>query len=370
MEQFQEGQRVPSLDGMRAVAIGIVVLAHSLGTRYFAYRKQVYQVVGDLGPLGVRVFFIISGFLITSILLKELAGTGTLSLSRFYFRRAFRIFPAFYCFLGVMCVLNFCHVISIPYWDRITAATYTINYREQRQWFLTHCWSLAVEEQFYLVWPLALFWLGRRRALLGAMSILIIVPLLRVLTAVLLPGHRSGIPWEFHTVCDGLATGCLLAGFRDRLAGFSAYRKALNPAFVLLAASGIFAVSFISYHNYLVRILIGPTLMNLQLAWILDMVITHHGSRVGRFLNCAPVTFVGVLSYSLYLWQQPFLHRSEHTMMFFPLNILLAFGMACLSYFCVERPCLRLRNACRIVRAAAAPNQPRHPPVASQNTGV
>src|SRR4051794_20214137 len=102
IEYFNEGKRIPSLDGMRAIAIGIVLLAHVLGTTPFLTRSQVYHVVGNLGPLGVRLFFIISGFLITTILLRELEQEGGISLRRFYLRRAFRIFPAFYAFLGIM----------------------------------------------------------------------------------------------------------------------------------------------------------------------------------------------------------------------------------------------------------------------------
>ena len=207
IDYFHDGRRIPSLDGMRAVAIGIVILAHALGTRHFLYRKQVYEVVGDLGPLGVRIFFIISGFLITSILLQELGQTGCVSLRRFYLRRAFRIFPAFYCFLGVMLLATWCMGYSIPFAEWTAAATYSINYLEHRDWYLTHCWSLAVEEQFYLLWPLTIWWLGRRRALVIAIFIVVLVPWIRVVTAVVFPAHRYSIPWEFHTICDGLATG-------------------------------------------------------------------------------------------------------------------------------------------------------------------
>src|SRR4051794_27582900 len=103
---FNKGRRIPSLDGMRAVAISIVLLAHASGTRNLLYRKQIYQIAGDLGPLGVRIFFVISGFLITSILLREIETTRTLSLGQFYLRRVFRIFPAFYCFLLVILLVQ------------------------------------------------------------------------------------------------------------------------------------------------------------------------------------------------------------------------------------------------------------------------
>jgi peptidoglycan/LPS O-acetylase OafA/YrhL len=354
IEYFNEGQRIPSVDGMRAVAIGTVIFAHALGTRHLHYQKTVDQVFGDLGSLGVRVFFVISGFLITSILLRELEQTGTLSLKRFYLRRGFRIFPASYAFLGIMLLVNWIASLAIPLWDWVTAATYTINYNERRNWYLSHCWSLAVEEQFYLLWPWTLKFLGRRKGMILAGTLLAVVPLLRGGIAGFFPEHRSGIPWEFHTVCDGLATGCLLAGFQGQLASVAIYRKIRTPFFAGVAVLGILLVNSISNQNPVIRILIGPTLVNLQIAWLLDIVMTHRHSLLGRLLNSAPMVFVGVLSYSLYLWQQPFLTWSRNALQSFPLNVALALAAACGSYYLVERPFLRLRKRLE---------PPGHPPV-------
>lgn len=344
IEHFNDGKRIPSLDGMRAVAIGIVILAHAIDTTTFLTRGQVYQITGNLGPLGVRFFFVISGFLITSILLRELEKTGTLSLRRFYLRRAFRIFPAFYCFLGIMLVINWCGFVSVPAGDWLSAATYLINYREHREWNLTHCWSLAVEEQFYLLWPTLLWWLGRRRALFGAMLAVLIVPFIRYGTLKFFPGHSYGIPWEFHTVCDVLATGCLLAGFRDRLGASELYCRIRTPFFAGVAFLTLFVINSIAYGHPQISTLIAPTLINLTMAWLLDIVMTHSQSPLGRVINSAPFVFIGVLSYSLYLWQQPFLHKTTHVLQSFPLNIALAFAAAGLSYYLVERPFLRLRQ--------------------------
>jgi len=344
VEYFNEGKRIPSLDGMRAVAIGVVILAHALGTVPFLTRSQVYHITGNLGPLGVRLFFVISGFLITSILLRELHQTGTISLRRFYLRRAFRIFPAFYCFLGTILILNCLGWLAVPMADWLSAATYTINYREYRDWNLTHCWSLAVEEQFYLLWPLLLCLLGKRKALLGAFLTVILVPFIRFGTLKLFPAHSHGIPWEFQTVCDGLATGCLLAGFRDRFATFKFYGRLRSPILCGVAIAGLFLINSISYGHPQISALLAPTLTNLALAWLLDIVMTHPTSTLGRFLNSGPMVLVGVLSYSLYLWQQLFLHKTPYLVQSFPLNIALAFAAGCLSYCLVERPFLRLRR--------------------------
>jgi len=344
IEYFNDGKRIPSLDGMRAMAIGLVVLAHVAGTTRLQH-LGVFPVIANLGNVGVRLFFVISGFLITTILFRELEQQGSLSLRRFYVRRAFRIFPAFYCFLGILLFLKWVDVFSFPMGDWISAATYTINYRTQKDWNVGHCWSLAVEEQFYLLWPLLIWLLGKRRALLGAWLVVIVVPLVRYCTWKFFPEHTAGISWEFHTVCDGLATGCLLAGYRDRLAASKDYCRFRTPMFAAGLLLAVPVLISMTYDSPELSALIAPTLLNVALALVLDIVMARGDSPLGRVLNWAPVTFVGVLSYSLYLWQQPFLlHKSPHLLQRFPFNLALAVVVACASYYLVERPFLRLRR--------------------------
>jgi peptidoglycan/LPS O-acetylase OafA/YrhL len=103
------------------------------------------------GSFGVRIFFVISGFLITGLLLNERERTGTISLPDFYVRRAYRILPAAYVFMLAMIAAHW-HALS---WSSIFAAlTYSSNYLHEKNWVLGHLWSLSVEEQFYLLWPL------------------------------------------------------------------------------------------------------------------------------------------------------------------------------------------------------------------------
>src|SRR5215467_1615399 len=99
-----EGGRIRSLDGLRAVSIGLVMISHLLGIRGFFIPEAAGRIF-ELGELGVRVFFVISGFLITSILLKELADRNSVNLVRFYFRRTLRIFPPYYLFVLVLAVV-------------------------------------------------------------------------------------------------------------------------------------------------------------------------------------------------------------------------------------------------------------------------
>ena len=100
----------------------------------------------DFANFGVRVFFVISGFLITMLLLKEEAKTGTISLRNFYIRRVFRIFPAFYAYFAVIAVCSLAGYIVVNHSDLLAAAFYVMNFRFHPSWYLGHLWSLSVEE--------------------------------------------------------------------------------------------------------------------------------------------------------------------------------------------------------------------------------
>ena len=138
-------KRIPSLDGLRAISILLVVFGH------LARRLHGPQLFWENYPLiGVRIFYVISGYLITHILIREQQRSGTIKLRDFYIRRAFRIFPAALVFLVIVIAFNW----SGLHWYHIAAAfLYLVNFDFTRPWFLGHLWSLSVEEQFYFLWP-------------------------------------------------------------------------------------------------------------------------------------------------------------------------------------------------------------------------
>jgi peptidoglycan/LPS O-acetylase OafA/YrhL len=173
-------QRIPSLDGIRALSIAMVVAWHLSSSGSAPWLGQLWRI--DSGNLGVRIFFVISGYLITSLLLAEHARTGTVSLRRFYFRRACRIMPAFYVFLGAMALAAALHLVPMSHAALLRAATYSSNYLGTG-WTLGHSWSLAVEEQFYLLWPSLIVLLGVRRSFIGAALVLLMSPLFRSIAA-------------------------------------------------------------------------------------------------------------------------------------------------------------------------------------------
>jgi len=342
-------KRIPSLDGLRAISIVMVLLGHLLGTAGLPVQWLPFA----WGALGVTVFFVISGYLITGLLLKEKDRAGTISLKMFYFRRTLRIFPAMYVFLAVVVALGAMGILAganeqvrvqLSHADVLAAATYTMNFRADHTWWLGHTWSLAVEEQFYLLWPAAVAYLGVAGGLRIAVGAMLAAPLFRVTLYYFWPAQRPLVDQGFPFVFDALATGCVLAILRQRLWDNDRYRAILeSPWFVLVPL--IVVASHTLVPSVGLSLLAGRTVVNVGVAMCVDWSIRFHESPIGRLLNSWPLVWVGVASYSLYLWQQLFLCR-YHTSWFttFPVNIGLAFAAATVSYHLVEKPILRLRE--------------------------
>jgi peptidoglycan/LPS O-acetylase OafA/YrhL len=339
--------RIPGLDGLRAVAILLVLCSHvqgAPGAPSLPLPKGLH-----LGELGVRIFFVISGYLITSLLLREVARRGQISLRDFFARRVLRIFPAFYVFLLVVFVLAAERIIELRPGDALHAVTYTMNYHGERAWWLGHLWSLSVEEQFYLFWPVILALVGARRGLMVAAAAVVAAPLIRVGTWVFWPSARAGIGEVFPTVFDALAVGCLLAGLSDRLGRSPRYLAALrSPFFALVPLFGL-AISMVPRVSF--ELAVGQSLVNVAIAFSIDRCVRCPEGVTGRLLARPTLVWIGSMSYSLYLWQQLFLNRhSEAWLNAFPLNLGLTFAVAAFSYYGIEQPILRLRP-----RASEAP---------------
>lgn len=347
-QHFIVQRNIPSLDGLRAVSIGLVIFSHLEGTRHFL---PVLPVVGDLGRLGVRIFFVISGFLITSLLLEERLKAGRISVGGFYFRRTVRIFPAAYAYIAIIALASAAGVVAVNRHDVVYAVTYTMNYQWYPGWNLGHLWSLAVEEQFYLLWAIAFAVLSLRYALWVAIAGILVGPVTRVGIFILVPQYREYIiGWAFPTVCDSLAVGCALALLRlvlERKSWYTALlRSSSSFGFPIALATATVITEWLWYvkHGTPVNLVVGETVMNVLIAlWIHRVVTTPHDC-VGQILNASSVRWVGRLSYSLYLWQEPFLNR--HSSAFFasfPVNLVCMVVMAVISFYLVETPCLEWR---------------------------
>lgn len=344
--------RIQSLDGLRALSILVVIYGHARATAGFPPTEHLHRVlrVGDVADFGVRVFFVISGFLITSLLISELKKTGTIALGSFYLKRLFRIFPPFYFYLAIVGVLAMVGVAKLSGLDAIFAATYTINYRVERSWWVGHAWSLSVEEQFYLLWPLALKWAGLKRGLWVVAAAVLLAPLLRVGWALQWTTlqQRNMIDQAFPTVMDALAMGCALALGRPWIDRQTGLVRALGSPLVswsalIIAYATIWAIQQHAWFGWL----LGDSILNVCVAIVIYRYVRYPTGRMGRVLNSRPLMYIGTISYSLYLWQQPFLQSARPDSPWytrFPQNLGLSIVCALASYYVIERPFLRMRE--------------------------
>jgi peptidoglycan/LPS O-acetylase OafA/YrhL len=343
--------RIPSLDGLRALSICFVISSHASYTA--GAGPLLARTLGDTAVFGVRVFFVISGFLITTLLLEEIRRTGTVSLGQFYLRRTLRIFPPFYAYVAAIAVAGALGWIGLRPHDILSAVTYTTNYHHDRSWYVGHAWSLAVEEQFYLLWPFLLRYLGASRAARIALGAMVGAPLLRFALLVGAPSLRPGIGETFPTVVDSIAAGCLLACVRGRLDAYPRLIAFLrSPAFWLIPMAALASALVPSAKA---DMLVCQSVTNIGIALSIERFVRLPATPSGRLLNARPMVFVGMLSYSLYLWQQPFFNRhSPSWATTLPVNVLLVITAALASYYLIERPALRLRSRIEASRRAAS----------------
>ena len=343
--------RILSLDGLRAISIVLVLVGHArhgLPALAPGWPSRLGAVIGNQS-LGVSIFFVLSGFLITTLLLREESERGQISLSGFYLRRAFRILPAFYTYVLAIWILNRMFEFGIPARHFLSAITFTWNYVPDTEgWWLGHTWSLCVEEQFYLLWPLILRTAGRKRATWVAATLVMILPLVRMATYAALPEWRGRIPIMLHTRIDILMFGCLLALLPWDGRVMTSLKKLVAQRGVQVAFLGyLFVASPLLIEQFHGKFLlpVGLTLEGICIALLLLWTVHMPETALGRFLNLKWVARIGVLSYSLYLWQQAFTAPLPNVMSrLLPFNLIAAYLVAECSYRLVEQPLLRLRK--------------------------
>jgi peptidoglycan/LPS O-acetylase OafA/YrhL len=326
-------KRIPSLDGLRAISIIFVVLSH------MSKSGHAPRFFFQFAATGVSIFFVISGYLITSILLREREHTGTINLREFYIRRAYRIFPAAFVFMAVAIVVFW---PQFRWYHIAVGLLYMANYDLTRPWVFGHLWSLSIEEQFYFLWPGVLkLWHRHRVAIV--VGVLLAAPLWKA--AMLYFKARWGL-WAFPALADNLAIGCLLAVFAPRL-------PRVKPYWAVVMAVSAMGVQFFPAENTARTLLLLFVLKPIFYISIAG-VLLHVVQTPYRALNWGPVVWLGQISYSLYLWQEPFCadrHMRSGYLVF------AAIACACLSYYFIERPMLRVRER-RSLRAATEISKP------------
>ena len=344
--------RIPALDGIRGVAILLVLAGHT-AQNYQPLDEPVRRwLLAFANPgAGVRLFFVLSGYLITQLLLEEQAATATISLRRFYGRRILRIFPAFYAYLLAAFLVNAVRPGDLAPGAWIAAGTFTWNYAflwtsapPVIYWDLGHLWTLAVEQQFYLIWPLLLLWLGPRRGLWLAVALIAWCPLARVGTYFLFPAQRGYLGMMFHTAADSLMAGCVAAILVQSAPVRALLRR--RGSVTLLAVVWLLLISPVlgaTLRGF--PVVAGITLDAIAAGWLIAWVHHAPGRLAAAGLGRGVLPALGVISYSLYLWQQLFLSPTGWLASGkILLPWLAAITTATLSYRLVEKPALRLKS--------------------------
>jgi peptidoglycan/LPS O-acetylase OafA/YrhL len=358
---FFNNGKIPSLNGWRAVAITLVMLDHAKFTVGFPISRLTNAgwTFFSQGNLGVRIFFVLSGFLITHLLLLEGEKTGAISLKNFFLRRCLRILPVYLVYLGVLAGLVLFNVYSgeiASSW--IGALTFTRNMVGPVGSYTGHFWSLAVEEQFYLLWPFCLSTLLLWRRTGMAMK-LFLVPLC-LCPALRFAEFNVDANGEFYgrvlgdnsilIYADSLAMGCLGAFLIRRLS--LRLSRTTGSMIIVTAVAIIILGAFwdnLTGNSGKMATALIPTV---QAGAILVAILAstqNEETLVYRFLNWAPVNELGVLSYSLYIWHVLFLcnyagHSLRAVLYDWRTWWLAALATAALSYFCVERPILKWKK--------------------------
>jgi peptidoglycan/LPS O-acetylase OafA/YrhL len=349
-----ETQRLPSLDGLRAIAIGLVIAGHASGSAGWPLHGSELERLDPVlfnAVLGVRVFFVISGFLITTLLLREESRRDAVSLRAFYTRRALRILPVIFAYVAVVAVfeLSIGRRVLAPF---VHALTFTTGgfFDGGSSKVLGHMWSLSVEEQFYIFWPLLFARAGNRMRIVAALAITLLAPVVRA------AAYVGGQHWlAYQTILgnmDMLMVGCLLAlthATRPELVrAIVEVKPTLGRALAIGVGCAMQWVSGPSTAWFTVPL--RPLLEALIVAYLIASLTLVRRGALYRALNLAPVAWVGVLSYSLYVWQQLFLYPGggdgyeAFAFQTLPLNLLLTVVAATLSYYVVERPFLRIKE--------------------------
>ena len=350
-------ERIVALDGWRGLAILFVLVDHAAEMSRTPWIHKVTRT----GATGVGIFFALSGFLITSLLLAEQQKWGRIRMGNFYVRRLFRIVPPVLFFLGVLLCLRAAGVLPIPDVQLLAPIFLFRNYIAGNWgigWYTGHFWSLTVEEHFYLIWPLLLL---ATRANLKALAALALS--IAAWRAVSMHYHLLSGPWapgRTDIRIDSLLWGCMLAivftrpELRDKL------KRVLN-GWVLLGLVAIDVASNIrnGQHDYSFY---EPIILSLLVVW----PVLNPSSAMRRFLDLPVLRFFGRVSYSLYIWQQLWLLFPGVPMPFprlqvFPVNMLLALCCGVISYYAIEKPFIELGRRVAASIAMRSSQQPITP---------
>jgi len=348
---------IRQLDSVRAIAVFLVLLWH-----WIPHTKFINQF--PTGPFGVNIFFVLSGFLITQILLKNreessnnLIRKGP-ALKNFFIRRALRIFPIYYLTIALTLALQHYLKITVKEEELFSNLTYTTNFYlfKLQSWTdaTSHFWSLAVEEQFYLLWPLVMLFVPHRFLLHCIIGFIII----GVISQSFATNKEFGdiLP---NTCFDSLGMGGLLAWIMQ-------YKKEILPKFYKIVSGLALLSTCILILNMVLDLGIRQDrfFQSLLPLWLITYILLNYDNRkpLSRFLSNKLLVGMGKISYGIYLYHVLYLYfglkmwdnhiyprlkifgDEIQPWLFFTVNIAPFLFLCWLSYQFIEKPILRLKN--------------------------
>lgn len=326
-----------ALDGLRAVAVALVI----------AFHCDRNGVTG--GFVGVDVFFVLSGFLITTLLMDECDQTGTIAVGRFYIRRAMRLWPALLMMLAA-------YVAAAPLlfpeadarWDALLAGLYLSDY-SHAFWgvpdAINHTWSLSVEEHFYLLWPFAILALARidRRVACYLLAAAFALATLWRITDLVIWHDFRWTYFRFDTRMSGLLLGSAIA--------MLPWRPATRPTAEALSVAGMLCLLWAAATLQWMTpepLLLPGVIVDLGAGCVVMALASGQRSLLGRALSWWPIVYVGAISYSLYLWHYPIMKvlrdHFDATWVIALIAVPLSLAIAALSFEFVEKPIAAVRK--------------------------
>ena len=358
--------RLPQLDGLRTLAVLLVLAYH------VAREHELPQLPG--GFIGVDVFFVLSGFLITTLLLREHATTGAIALRRFYVKRLWRLYPA----LVLVCAFVAAVFAFAPGpfdlepaspLEAVVALAYGMSWWSGLEltggpYLLGLTWSLSVEEHFYLLWPLLLLFVLRRGGRVGAVALIAVIA-------------NAWPAWLWMNGADAdrlyflpdarfsqILTGCLLAAALRRDPELGRFRAAVSPqvAWTVLGSLTLVVVLATRYDGWYWSG--GMQVIGVGTALLIGHLVVHRDGRLAQLLRWGPLPVLGLWSYGIYLWHLPLMRLAQPlfdgSVAVTALAGLAAIPVAAASYHYVEQPLLH-RRTLRPVPAASASSGPQLP---------